>query len=156
MVDAGAAEAAFRSVVASTAELASLRHLPSCGVSSLAVNGPRVDVVAGDGVDEWRVVFFVTSPSNDLSDVASVSIFRRPAPLAVVHRGLAVIVNGPSSAGKSTLIRELNRVSRSPWVTFDEPMFGDVDIEYLIWRDRAEVLHRGFLDGIAALARAGN
>ena len=39
---------------------------------------------------------------------------------------------------------------------FDEPMFGSVDVGYLIWRERAEGLHRGFLEGIAALAHAGN
>jgi DNA-binding CsgD family transcriptional regulator len=31
-----------------------------------------------------------------------------------------------------------------------------VNIKWLIWRERAEVLHRGFVEGIAALARAGN
>jgi chloramphenicol 3-O-phosphotransferase len=42
-------------------------------------------------------------------------------------------------------------------VIFDEPEhIGTVQPEYLIWRDRAPALHRGYLDAIAAMARAGN
>ena len=39
---------------------------------------------------------------------------------------------------------------------FDEPVMGSVDQPYLIWRERAPRLHRGFLEAIAALARQGN
>ena len=41
-------------------------------------------------------------------------------------------------------------------IVFDEPFFGDVAREYLIWWQQAEGLHRGYVDAIAALARAGN
>lgn len=152
----------FRSMVDSLVVLQPLRARSGLTISSIAVNGARVDVVAGDGVDEWRVVFFSATSSADgpasidPATIESVRIFRRPTPMPVVAGGRAVIVNGPSSAGKSTLLRELARDGDTPWVTFDEPIFGTVDVEYLIWRDRAEVLHRGFLHGIAALARAGN
>ncbi len=54
------------------------------------------------------------------------------------------------------MLRAIQSTSSLPWVVFDEPMFGTVNVEYLIWRETAESLHRGFLDGIAALARAGN
>jgi len=32
---------------------------------------------------------------------------------------------------------------------FDEPTYGEVEPGLLIWRERAVVLHRGFLAGIA-------
>lgn len=129
-----------------------LRERSSLEVVSLAVNGDRVDVTARDGELEWRVVF----GSADGEQVDWLEVFRRPPVFTGVTGGLALIVNGPSSAGKSTVLREVRARSAIPWVVFDEPMFGTVDVEYLIWRDRAEVLHRGFIDGMSGLARAGN
>jgi chloramphenicol 3-O-phosphotransferase len=46
--------------------------------------------------------------------------------------------------------------SEVPWVVFDEPVLGAVDDRYLIWRDQAPGLHRGFLAAIGALSRTGN
>jgi chloramphenicol 3-O phosphotransferase len=129
-----------------------LRGRPALEVVSLAVNGERVDVVARDGEREWRVVF----GTADAIRIDWLSVFERPPIFDGIAGGRAVIVNGPSSAGKSTVLRELRSRGAVPWVVFDEPMFGAVDVGYLIWRDRAPGLHRGFVDGIAALARAGN
>lgn len=134
------------------AQLGPLRDRTDLEMVSLTVNGQRVDVIARDGDLEWRVVF----GTSDATRIDWLSVFQRPPVFAGVVGGRAVIVNGPSSAGKSTVLNELRSRSSVPWIVFDEPMFGAVDVEYLIWRDRAEVLHRGFLDGIAALARAGN
>jgi chloramphenicol 3-O-phosphotransferase len=48
-------------------------------------------------------------------------------------------------------------VASVPLVIFDEPEHvGTVQPEYLIWRDRAPSLHRGYLRAIGALARSGN
>ena len=66
------------------------------------------------------------------------------------------MVNGPSGAGKSSVLDALAEASELPWVVFDEPVLGVVRQPYLIWRERAPVLHRGFLAAIAALARQGN
>jgi len=133
-------------------ELEPLRAMDRLVVRSIAVNGSRVDVVAGDEEREWRVVFTTT----DAHHVDRLDVYERP-PNAVAHEGgVAVVVNGPSSAGKSTTLRALQAADTQPWIVFDEPMFGDVAVGYLIWRDRSPELHRGFLDGIAALARAGN
>ncbi|MDP2289788.1 MAG: hypothetical protein Q8M22_01280 [Actinomycetota bacterium] len=129
-----------------------LRARTSIEVASFAVNGDRVDVTARSGDDEWRVVF----ASADGARVDWLEVFHRPPAFSGVTGGLALVVNGPSSAGKSSVLREVRAHSAIPWVVFDEPMFGLVDVEYLIWRDRAEVLHRGFLDGMGALALAGN
>jgi chloramphenicol 3-O-phosphotransferase len=140
------------SVMSIAAQIAPLRDVDDLEVVSIAVNGERVDVVARSGDREWRIVF----GSPDARRIDWLNVFRRPVTFPGIAGGIAVIVNGPSSSGKSTLLAELAALDGAPWVVFDEPMFGVVDVEYLIWRDRAEALHRGFLDGIAALARAGN
>jgi chloramphenicol 3-O phosphotransferase len=139
-------------VPAITARLVPLRGRANLEVISIAVNGERVDVVAGEGDVEWRIVF----GTSDAMRIDWLDVFQRPPVFAGLSGGRAIIVNGPSSSGKSAVLRELATRSSVPWIVFDEPMFGAVKLEYLIWRQRAEVLHRGFLDGIAALARAGN
>lgn len=133
-------------------QLDALRGRPRLEVVSCAVNGARVDVVARDGDTEWRVVF----GTPDAERVDWLSVYQRPPLFAGIGGGRAVIVNGPSSSGKSTLLTQVQCRSAAPWVIFDEPFLGAVNVEWLIWRERAEALHRGFIDGIAALARAGN
>lgn len=119
----------------------------------IGVNGERVDAVLTAGDSQWRVVFGCsTDTAIDWLDV-----YERPPLAAGVPGGRAVLVNGASGAGKSTLMRAMQQVATGPFVVFDEPEHvGTVQPEYLIWRDRAPALHRGYLDAIAALARAGN
>jgi chloramphenicol 3-O-phosphotransferase len=119
----------------------------------LGVNRNRVDVgmVARD--HEWRVVF----GTRDRRRIDWIDVFERPPISGGVSGGRAVVVNGPSGAGKSTLLRNLQAEAQGPLVIFDEPEHvGAVDARFLIWRDRSPTLHRGFLEAIAALARAGN
>ena len=60
-------------------------------------------------------------------------------------------------AGKSTLILALQSVATFPLVVLDEPeQIGMVQPGYLIWRDRAPSLHRGYLAAIATIVRSGN
>ena len=117
-----------------------------------AINETRVDVAVRSGSDEWRIVY----GTQDAETIDWLSVFKRPPKFEGVLGGRVVIVNGASGAGKSTLMQAIQTQSPLPWVVFDEPHLGSVDRGYLIWRDTAEVLHRGFLAGIAALARAGN
>ena len=133
-------------------ELAALREHADLHVQSVAVNGDRVDVIAVAADHEWRVVI----GSDDMTAVQWVHTFARPQQFVGVRGGRAVVLNGPSSAGKSTLLDALRDRTADAWVVFDEPMFGSVRSEYLIWPERAPLLHDGFLQGIAALARAGN
>ena len=133
-------------------ELAPLRSHADVLVRSVAVNGHRVDVVAAAADHEWRVVFGTT----DMVTAEWVHVFARPAQFDGVTGGRVVVVNGPSSSGKSTLLSALRDESAEPWVIFDEPMFGGVRSEYLIWPDRAPLLHEGFLNGMASLASKGN
>ena len=104
------------------------------------------------GGDQYRIVYF----TDDGLTVESLSVLRRPPQFDGLDGGLAVVVNGPSGAGKSSLLRAIADASDLPRVLFDEPVMGVVDQPYLVWRDRAPQLHRGFLDAMAALARRGN
>jgi chloramphenicol 3-O-phosphotransferase len=132
--------------------LAPLHAVGDLDSELIGVNGPRVDVLVRTSDDEWRLVFF----SADGRHVDAVAVFRRPPRFEGVPGGRAVVVNGPSGAGKSMLIQSLQARGSEPWIVFDEPTIGHVDQAYLIWRDRAPVMHRGFLEAIAAVARAGN
>jgi chloramphenicol 3-O phosphotransferase len=154
MDDAGAAQQLFERLLHDPAvtQLASLREHTDLHVRSVAENSGRVDVVAGAGDHEWRVVI----GSDDMAVAQWVHVFARPPRFDGPVGGRAVILNGPSSAGKSTLLSALRNRVAEPWVVFDEPMFGSVRSEYLIWPERAPLLHDGFLNGIASLASAGN
>lgn len=121
-------------------------------VTGVAVNGRRVDaVVVAPPAQEWRVVLEV-----DHGCLRSVVVFERPPRFVGIDGGLAVIVNGPSSAGKSTVMAAVLQASSAPWVMFDELFFGTVAMPFLIWGDAAPTLRRGFIAGIQALAAAGN
>lgn len=119
----------------------------------IGVNGDRVDAVLTSAESQMRVVF--GSASGTMIDW--LDVFERPATFDGVPGGRAIVINGPSGAGKSTLMRSMQQIAEAPFVVFDEPEhIGTVQSEYLIWRDRAPSLHLGYLDAIAALARAGN
>lgn len=117
-------------------------------------NGLRIDAGLVRGGDEWRLVVVRGATGRALS----VDLFTRPPVAAPVPGGRAVVVNGPSSSGKSTLLQALQRADpTTPWVLFDEPEHvGTVATEFLIWAERAPNLHRGYLEAIAAITRAGN
>jgi chloramphenicol 3-O-phosphotransferase len=120
----------------------------------IGVNGARVDVVVTSPRGEWRIVF----GTADRHRLDWIDVFERPAPPADgTAIPAAVLVNGPSGAGKSMLMRALQAESSAPLVIFDEPEHvGAVQPGYLIWRECAPQLHRGYLAAIAALARCGN
>lgn len=120
-------------------------------VTWVGVNRQRVDATVESPDGTWRVVF----GTSDGVLVDWLSVFtRRPYPTTV--RGLVLVLNGPSGAGKSRLMEAVAEQSEVPWVRFDEPILGTVDHEFLIWRESADTLHRGYLAGIAALAAEGN
>ena len=117
----------------------------------VTTNGHRIDARLRDATGrEHHVVARDTGRT-----VAIELVLSEPDPVPA-HPPLVVVVNGPSGAGKSTLIQAIAESDTAPWVTFDEPTLGTSDQSLLVWRDRAPHLHRGFLEGIAALAAAGN
>ena len=126
---------------------------PGLTVTWSGVNGSRVDCgLASTDDREWRVVY----TTDDGEHMGSLHVIQRPDPFPGVPGGRAVVVHGPSSAGKSSLMTAISFVSRTPWVMFDEASFGSHPIGYAIWPETAPTLRPGFLAGIAALATAGN
>lgn len=115
------------------------------------INGRRVDLGATAGGREWRLAM-----SIDGKGVHSALVLERPELFRGVPGGRAVIVNGPSSVGKTTVMTTIVESSPTPWVMFDELSFGTLKFPFLVWRDRAPTLTPGFVAGIAALAAAGN
>lgn len=72
-------------------------------------NVDRVDLTVRADADEWRVVYF-TSDEHRMDDL---SIFRRPPAFGGVSGGCAVIVNGPSGSGKSSVLEQIAAPRRS-------------------------------------------
>ncbi len=93
--------------------------------------------------------------NQDRTGLSIVLVLTEPDSVAV-QTPVVLVANGPSGSGKSTLLRSIAEVSDAPWVTFDEPILGTTDQSLLLWPHRAPQLHTGFLDGIAAVAAAGN
>lgn len=117
-------------------------------VVSTARNGERLDAEVRAGNRRWWLVQF---------GEGTPAVLERPVtPPPPADEGVVVVVNGLSSAGKSSVIRAVVEGSDAQWVGFDEPFFGHVRPEVLIWPEQAPTVWRGFLAGISALAAEGN
>jgi chloramphenicol 3-O-phosphotransferase len=122
-------------------------------IDSIAGTQSRIDAVVTSDLGVARIVF----ARNEDGLLTWLHTYMKPAPFPGIAGGLVIVVNGPSGAGKSTLMRSVQSVAWFPLVVFDEPeQIGIVQPGYLIWRDSAPALHRGYLAAIAALAGAGN
>lgn len=132
-----------------------LRSLSEDPVTVLSIAGwaERVDAVVDVGGTQARIVFGVAADGR----LTGLDLYRRPDRFDGFDGGHVLVCNGPSGAGKSTLMQALQAEAPFPLVVLDEPEhIGTVQVGYLIWRDRAPALHRGYLAAIASLARAGN
>jgi len=124
-----------------------------CSINSIAGSDSRVDAVITTDAGGARVVF----ARDETGLLTWLHTYIQPARFAGVRGGRVIVVNGPSGAGKSTLMLSLQSIAPFPLVVLDEPeQIGTVQPGYLIWRDSAPSLHRGYLAAIGALARAGN
>lgn len=141
--------AAASEVVAALAPVAAAQPL---SVAWATMNGSRLDATVVSGEHEWWVVLAV----DDDGRVREAGTVERPLYFPGVPGGRAIIVNGPSSVGKTTVMEAVVEVATTPWVLFDELRLGDIKSEYLIWRDRSPTLTPGFLAGMTAFAAAGN
>lgn len=122
-------------------------------IESIAGHDERVDAVVRTVDGQARVVFAL-----DVDGLVTwLDVYVRPDVFGGVAGGRLIVVNGPSGAGKSMLMAAMQSVAPFPLVVLDEPEhLGTVQPGYLIWRDTAPALHRGYLAAIATLTRAGN
>ena len=134
--------------------LAPIRAAAPVALDDVRVNGSRVDVrvTAADG-RQWLAVLWIDVAESRLRDA---QVYERPVAFTGRDRGIVVVVNGPSSAGKSALMAAFADAALTPWSVCDEPWFGRRPTRYLAW-PRADARHEaGFLDALAVFARAGN
>lgn len=144
-VERGDREAALRAA-AQTEVL--LPFVDELDVLSVSRNGDRLDAEVQAGARRWWLVRH--------GEGVPVTFERPGTSLGPVDGGVVVVLNGLSSAGKSSVVRAVVEGSDEPWVGFDEPFFGVVRPEVLIWPEQAPTVWSGFLAGISALAAEGN
>lgn len=133
------------------ASLGCVADVPKRRVEWAVVNGERVDAAILAPEREWRVVC-----SIDPGGVQGATVFERPSRFDGIPGGQAVIVDGPSSAGKSSVMAAVVGRAHTPWVMFDDLGFGTTKMPFLIWPEAAPTLQSGFVAGITAFAAAGN
>src|SRR5271154_401424 len=85
------------------ADLAPLWDAPTLRVAEVRVNGPRVDVrVHSDDGRAWLMVIWVGG--DPPAKVVATSVYGRPRVFRGTRPGVVVVLNGPSSVGKSALM----------------------------------------------------
>jgi chloramphenicol 3-O phosphotransferase len=133
-------------------DLAPLWVAPGLRVERIRVNGPRVDVrvYAADG-RAWLAVMWMTPTA-----LRALELYERPHPFPGRQPGTVVVLNGPSSVGKSALMAAFADAAETPWACFDEPILGRLPTKFLAWLESAGPVAEGFLAGLASAARAGN
>ena len=134
---------------------AALQEAGELSVTEVRKNGLRVDARfrAGTG-DRWLVVIWFSDESLD--GVESVTVYPRPKPFDGSIGGLVIVVNGPSSVGKSALMRAFVNQAQTPFAAFDEPFLGALRPDFLAWPDTLGRHGDGVLRAIAASAELGN
>jgi len=138
-----------------TAELTDLRRARRLAVTEVRQNGLRVDVRLHDEHDAaWLVVVWFTDLTLDHAE--SITVYPRPPRFHGVPGGLVIVVNGPSSVGKSTLMRTFADRAVTPFACLDEPMFGRPPARFTAWPDTLGPHVDGVLAGLTAAARCGN
>jgi chloramphenicol 3-O phosphotransferase len=133
-------------------DLAPLWVAPDVRVERVRVNGARVDVTmqAADG-RAWLAVMWMTPTA-----LRGLELYERPRPFPAGRPGMVVVLNGPSSAGKSALMAAFADAAETPWACFDEPILGRLPTKFLAWLESAGPVTEGFLAALASAARAGN
>jgi chloramphenicol 3-O phosphotransferase len=137
------------------AQLAPLWDAPNLQVAELRVNGPRIDVrVHSDDDRAWLVVMWVSvHPSATLLEA---HVYERPRSFRATRPGVVVVLNGPSSVGKSSLMAAFADAADTPWAYFDEPVLGRLAAKFLAWPASAGPTTEGFLAALASAAASGN
>jgi hypothetical protein len=118
-------------------------------------NGGRVDAMLADETgSRWAMV----AGLDDQDMVAFLWVQREPAAFAGAPGGLVVVLNGPSSSGKSTLATAIQQAADTPWIRLlpDEFFQWHLPERYGAFGRAAGPWQEGFFAMLAGLARAGN
>jgi hypothetical protein len=115
-------------------------------------NGGRVDVMLADeSGSRWAVV----AGLDDQDLVTFLWVEREPAAFSSAPGGLVVMLNGPSSSGKSTLATALQQAADTPWIRLlpDEFFQWHLPERYTAFGRAAGPWQEGFFAMLAGLAR---
>lgn len=141
-------------VESSAPALVDIRAAAPVTVDELRVNESRLDVrITASDCRQWLVVLWVDVSTARLLDA---TVYPRPDAFAGRPRGIVVVLNGPSSVGKSALMAAFAEAAPTPWIRGDEPWFGQLSGRYMAWPQSSGPVVDGFLAALAAFARAGN
>ena len=136
-------------------ELEPLWRTSGLEVTEVRVNGARVDVrIHSDDGRAWLAVLWFDDHRSP--KLVAVTTYERPNGFRSGEAGLVVVLNGPSSVGKSSLMAAFADAASTPWACVDEPMFGRFATKFLAWPAAAGPVAEGFLAALAAAARLGN
>ena len=136
-------------------ELEPLWRTSGLEVTEVRVNGARVDVrIHSDDGRAWLAVLWFDDRRSP--KLVAVTTYERPNGFRSGEAGLVVVLNGPSSVGKSSLMAAFADAASTPWACVDEPMFGRFATKFLAWPAAAGPVAEGFLAALAAAARLGN
>src|SRR5205085_556140 len=138
-------------------ELEPLWAAPNLRITDLRVNGARIDVrVRSDSGAEWLAVLWVAGEPPAGLTLVDVTVYARPLEFRASGPGMVVVLNGPSSVGKSSTMAALADAASTPWACFDEPMVGRLPTKFLAFLDAAGPVAAGFLAALSGAARVGN
>lgn len=136
-------------------ELGTIRTAKYARIVEVQRNGRRVDArVRSDTGAAWLLV--VWSRQTTLDHIESVTIFERPETFRGRGFGLVIVLNGPSSVGKSSLMRAFADRASTPFACLDEPWFGRLPTRFLAWPETLGPHVEGVLAALAAAADLGN
>jgi chloramphenicol 3-O-phosphotransferase len=123
-------------------------------IAELVILGDRVDITARSHDREWAVVLGV--PATDPTLVNFVAVFERPPAFAGVVGGFVIVLRGVSGAGKTSLMAAFCERAPTPWLRFDDHMFGELPLRFLIWPGASGPLRAGFFAALPVIAGCGN
>ncbi len=135
------------------AELAKFAGAAGVRVRRACRNGGRVDAMLADETgSRWAVVAGLDGQDR----VVSLWVQREPAAFTGTAGGVVVVLNGPSSSGKSTLATAIQQAADTPWIRLlpDEFFQWHLPERYGAFGRAAGPWQEGFLAMLAALARA--
>jgi chloramphenicol 3-O phosphotransferase len=102
----------------------------------------------------WLTVMWVNVvPTTEL---VSMEVYERPIAFQPRPPGPVIVLNGPSSVGKSSLMAAFADAAETPWACVDEPTVGRLATKFLAWPATAGPVVDGFLGALAAAAGVGN
>lgn len=104
--------------------------------------------------DAWLLVVWFKDLTLEAAE--SITAYSRPQRFSGVPGGLVIVLNGPSSVGKSTLMRTFADRAATPFACLDEPVFGRPPGRFTAWPETLGPHVDGVLAGLAAAARLGN